>query len=310
MNDSKPERTRVYVTGHRNPDTDSIASAIAYAELKNQLDDDNEYVPVRLGVPGRHNAANALAALSAVRAIGVDLAEAAATLGGFQGLRRRFEVVGTRNGISVIDDFGHNPDKIDATLATLRAQPGRLLVMFQPHGFGPLAKMGDELAASFARGLAAEDILFLPDPVYHGGTVDKARGTDWLAAAMLFAYVACFALAYRSLTASAGALILFGAVQLTMFAAGLWRGERFLLRAWAGVAVAIAGLVWLLVPGAAAPPPRGGPAPGRPQRPADPGRAGRAAGRAGHLERRPGRGVRRAARRQRRRAGRLFGHHL
>ena len=88
------------------------------------------------------------------------------------------------------------------------------------------------------------------------GAAGSARA-DWLAAAMLFAYVACFALAYRSLTASAGALILFGAVQLTMFAAGLWRGERFLLRAWAGVAVAIAGLVWLLVPGAAAPPPRG-----------------------------------------------------
>jgi drug/metabolite transporter (DMT)-like permease len=98
------------------------------------------------------------------------------------------------------------------------------------------------------------------------GILVRCRGTmgaagparpDWLAAAMLFAYVACFALAYRSLTASAGALILFGAVQLTMFAAGLWRGERFLLRAWAGVAVAIAGLVCLLAPGAAAPPPRG-----------------------------------------------------
>jgi len=51
MSDPKPERTRVYVTGHRNPDTDSIASAIAYAELKNQLEDENKYVPVRLGVP-------------------------------------------------------------------------------------------------------------------------------------------------------------------------------------------------------------------------------------------------------------------
>ncbi len=46
----------------------------------------------------------------------------------------------------MIDDFAHNPDKIDATLATLRAQPGRLLIMFQPHGYGPLTKMGEELA--------------------------------------------------------------------------------------------------------------------------------------------------------------------
>ncbi|HEY6916700.1 MAG TPA: Mur ligase family protein, partial [Allosphingosinicella sp.] len=68
--------------------------------------------PVRLAVPGRHNVMNALAALAAARAANVDLREAAAALAGFVGLRRRFEVVGTRNGISVIDDFGHNPDKI------------------------------------------------------------------------------------------------------------------------------------------------------------------------------------------------------
>ena len=60
-----------------------------------------------------------------------------------------------RAGVTVIDDFAHNPDKIDATLATLRAQPGRLLIMFQPHGYGPLTKMGEELAESFAEGMGA-----------------------------------------------------------------------------------------------------------------------------------------------------------
>ena len=53
-------------------------------------------------------------------------------------------------GVTVIDDFAHNPDKIAATLATLRAHPGRLLIMFQPHGYGPLTKMGEELADAFA----------------------------------------------------------------------------------------------------------------------------------------------------------------
>src|SRR5207244_13488474 len=70
---------------------------------------------------------------------------------------------------------------LDATLATLRAQPGRLLIMFQPHGYGPLAKMGEELAESFANGMAPDDRLYLPDPVYHGGTVERTRGSDWLA---------------------------------------------------------------------------------------------------------------------------------
>jgi len=136
---------------------------------------------VTLAVPGRHNASNALAAIAAARALGVSLADAANALARFEGLKRRLETVGTAAGVTVIDDFAHNPDKIDATLATLRAQPGRLLVMFQPHGYGPLSKMGDELAHSFASGLAVDDRLYLPDPVYQGGTVDRSRGSDWLA---------------------------------------------------------------------------------------------------------------------------------
>jgi UDP-N-acetylmuramate--alanine ligase len=134
-------------------------------------------VPVRLEVPGRHNVANALAAIAAVRAAGIPLAEAAAALAGFQGLRRRFEVVGTRSGVTVIDDFGHNPDKIAATLRTLHAFPGRLLLFFQPHGYGPLRTMGRELTETFARELGPEDLLVMTDPVYYGGTVERTVGS-------------------------------------------------------------------------------------------------------------------------------------
>ncbi len=80
------------------------------------------------------------------------------------------------------------------------------------------------------------------------------RVVDWWAAMMLFAYVALFSFAYQSLSASVGALILFGAVQLTMIGAGLWAGERFAPAAWAGLAAAIVGLVYLVSPGLAAPP--------------------------------------------------------
>jgi UDP-N-acetylmuramate--alanine ligase len=137
---------------------------------------------IRLQVPGRHNASNALAAIAAAHALGVRIEDAVAAIGRFEGLKRRLETVGAANGVTVIDDFAHNPDKIDATLATMRDAPGRLLVMFQPHGYGPIAKMGEELARSLAKGLAAEDRLYLPDPVYQGGTTDKSRGSDWLAA--------------------------------------------------------------------------------------------------------------------------------
>ncbi len=53
--------------------------------------------------------------------------------------------------------------------------------MFQPHGYGPLAKMGEQLADEPRDGMAADDQLYLPDPVYQGGTVDRTRGSDWLA---------------------------------------------------------------------------------------------------------------------------------
>ena len=56
--------------------------------------------------------------------------------------------------------------------------------MFQPHGYGPLAKMGEELAETFAEGMREGDRLYLPDPVYQGGTVDRSRGSDWLAEAI------------------------------------------------------------------------------------------------------------------------------
>ena len=130
--------------------------------------------PARLAVPGRHNVANALAALATAGLCGVALADAAAALAEFRGVRRRLELVGTVDGITVIDDFAHNPDKIAATLETLHDFPGRLLVLFQPHGFGPLRQMKDRFIDGFARHLRAEDALLMPEPVYFGGTVDRS----------------------------------------------------------------------------------------------------------------------------------------
>ncbi|MGN6514294.1 MAG: UDP-N-acetylmuramate--L-alanine ligase [Rhizomicrobium sp.] len=127
-----------------------------------------------LRLPGRHNIANALAALAAAGVAGVALPDAIAALSGFTGIRRRLEIAGTAGGVTVIDDFAHNPDKIAATLATLHHFPGRLLVMFQPHGFGPLRMMKNEFIGCFAENLAPEDVLIMPEPVYFGGTTDRS----------------------------------------------------------------------------------------------------------------------------------------
>lgn len=136
--------------------------------------DSRQTLKLELRVPGAHNVANALAALGAAYVVGVSLTDAARALGSFRGIRRRLERVGEANGITVIDDFAHNPDKIAATLATLHAFPGRLLVMFQPHGFGPLKLMKDGFIECFATNLAKDDVLIMPEPVYFGGTTDKS----------------------------------------------------------------------------------------------------------------------------------------
>lgn len=139
---------------------------------------------VELPLPGRHNVENALCALGAATAAGVPLATAAAALARFQGLKRRLERIGTAAGVTVIDDFAHNPDKIAATLTTLKAVPGRLLVLFQPHGFGPLRLLKDALIACFARHLGPDDHLVMPDPVYFGGTVERSVSSRDIVAAL------------------------------------------------------------------------------------------------------------------------------
>ena len=138
-----------------------------------------ELFPLELPMPGLHNLSNALAAIAALSATGVETSRSVYALTRFQGLARRFDVVGTSpSGISVIDDFGHNPEKCAATLRTLKATEGRVIAFFQPHGYGPLRQMGDELAQTFARELGPDDITIMCDPVYFGGTVDRSEGTE------------------------------------------------------------------------------------------------------------------------------------
>ncbi|MES2700256.1 MAG: Mur ligase family protein [Pseudomonadota bacterium] len=135
--------------------------------------------PLRLPMPGRHNLANALAAIAGAVAAGIEMHDAVLALTEFRGLARRFDIVGTSSGgITVIDDFGHNPEKCRATLRTLKSQPGRVIAFFQPHGYGPLRQMGHELAQTFARELGPDDVTIMCDPVYFGGTVDRSEGTE------------------------------------------------------------------------------------------------------------------------------------
>ncbi len=98
----------------------------------------------------------------------------------------------------MIDDFGHNPDKIAATLKTLHAFHGRLLILFQPHGFGPLKLMQREFIEGFAGLMRRDDVLLMPEPVYYGGTTDRSIGSEDIAAGVRAAGRQAQALATRA----------------------------------------------------------------------------------------------------------------
>ncbi|MDA2890428.1 UDP-N-acetylmuramate--L-alanine ligase [Mycolicibacterium sp. BiH015] len=117
---------------------------------------------VRLSVPGRHMALNALGALLAATVAGAPVDSVLDGLAGFDGVRRRFELVGTANGVRVFDDYGHHPTEVRVTLAALRAAvegQGRAIAVFQPH----LYSRTQTFAAEFGEALSAADEVFVLD---------------------------------------------------------------------------------------------------------------------------------------------------
>jgi UDP-N-acetylmuramate-alanine ligase len=126
-----------------------------------------------LPVPGRHNVANALAAIAAVSALDAPLADMVAPLASFQGVGRRFQTVGAVRGVTVIDDFAHNADKIAAALATAKLNASRVLAVYQPHGYGPTRFLRRDFVDTFSRELRRGDRLWMLEVFYAGGTASR-----------------------------------------------------------------------------------------------------------------------------------------
>jgi UDP-N-acetylmuramate--alanine ligase len=118
-------------------------------------------VSLELAVPGEHNQRNAATALAALELAGVAPDEAAAALARFEGVGRRFELVGEAGGVRVYDDYAHNPEKLRAAIATARerAGEGRVLALFQPHLYSRTLHSAHELGAA----LAAADVVAVAD---------------------------------------------------------------------------------------------------------------------------------------------------
>jgi UDP-N-acetylmuramate--alanine ligase len=120
-----------------------------------------EPVGFELAVPGEHNRQNAAAALAALELAGVPVEEARDALARFEGVGRRFELVGEAGGVRVYDDYAHNPEKLRAAMATARdrAGEGRVLALFQPHLYSRTLHSARELG----KALAAADVVAVAD---------------------------------------------------------------------------------------------------------------------------------------------------
>jgi UDP-N-acetylmuramate--alanine ligase len=116
--------------------------------------------PFSLHVPGRHNVLNATAAVAIARQLQVAPEKIAAGLDRFRGVDRRFQQRGISGGVTVVDDYGHHPTEIRATLAAARAcTHGRIHVVFQPHRYSRTADLLEEFGTAFAD---ADSVIVLP----------------------------------------------------------------------------------------------------------------------------------------------------
>lgn len=146
----------------------------------------NELVKFTVPLPGRHNMENALAATAAALKAGVSLRTCADALSSFPGVFRRHQILGTFNGVTLVDDFAHNPAKISASIKSAQGfTSGRVLAWFQPHGFGPTRFLRKDLVEFINKALrnpgdvsgvnpiadGANDRMYFSEIYYAGGTV-------------------------------------------------------------------------------------------------------------------------------------------
>ncbi len=127
----------------------------------------------RLPIPGEHNLENLRAALCVCEHLGCDEDALPRAVNNFAGVARRFAIVETADGITVIDDFAHNPAKIAAAINAARGISERVIAVYQPHGFGPTRFLKDEYIASFRKIFRPGDGLYLLPIYYAGGTAQK-----------------------------------------------------------------------------------------------------------------------------------------
>ncbi len=129
--------------------------------------------PFTLNTVGRHNMENALAAVAVAYQLGVGFETCANALKRYEGIYRRHQLLGTKNGVIVIDDYAHNPAKCAASIAACQHIAPKVIAWFQPHGYGPTRFLRHDFVKEIAAVLRPEDEIWMSEIFYAGGTAVK-----------------------------------------------------------------------------------------------------------------------------------------
>jgi len=149
-----PRMKKRYVTYGMSSQADYVGRDIDFAGTRSRFEVYHGREPLgrfSLNLPGVHNVYNALAAIAVGRELDVALSTIAEALDAFSGIHRRFEIVGTRDGVTVVDDYGHHPEEIRQTLRATKAvwPKARLAVVFQPHRYTRTQALQDDFHTAF-----------------------------------------------------------------------------------------------------------------------------------------------------------------
>lgn len=123
---------------------------------------------------GKHNMENALAAIAVAGKIGVTLQQCANALKLYEGIYRRNQFLGEKNGVKVIDDYAHNPVKCARAIEACTHISPKVIAWFQPHGYGPTKFLKDDFIEEISSVLRPEDEIWMSEIYYAGGTADKS----------------------------------------------------------------------------------------------------------------------------------------
>ncbi len=132
-----------------------------------------QYCSFLINTVGKHNMENALAAVCVANQLGVSLQVCAAALQHYEGIYRRHQLLGKKQGIYVIDDYAHNPVKCASSIAACQYIAPKVVAWFQPHGYGPTRFLKDDFIKEIASVLRPQDEIWMSEIFYAGGTAVK-----------------------------------------------------------------------------------------------------------------------------------------